>query len=192
MAAIDPTEEIGDAPPRATLKIIHDVMDFEEASEDEDDEDDEDFDDADIEAIERRLGILNGEDGMDVDESDEEEDDEEDSESGSDDEMVNGGPSDPEKRRIARENAILQKLEEAAADAEDSDDDMLNGINGKLDKGKGRALPIDGDDSESGMEEYVVCTLDRNVVCSHHISFQTFILNYPGLPTTTRYHHQTR
>jgi FK506-binding nuclear protein len=169
MAAIDPNEDVGDAPPRATLKIIHDVLDFgDDSDEDEDDLDDENLDD--IKAIERRLGLTAGNDDEDEDmEDDEDEDDEDDDD---DEEMVNGGPgpSDPEKRRIAKENAILQALEEdAEEDAEEDEGEALtNGLNGKVDKGKGRALlPLDEDDlSEGGMEEYVVCTLDRNMVCS--------------------------
>jgi len=172
MAAIDPSEEIGEAPPRATLKIIHNVLDFMEGDEenDEDDEDeDEDIDDADIKAIERRLGIVNGENDDEDDDEDEdmEEDDEDEDEDDSDDEeMANGGPSDPEKRRTAQETAFLKALAEEAEDIDEETHASLVNRIAKADKGKGRALNLgnNSDDiSDGGMEEYVVCTLDRNM-----------------------------
>jgi hypothetical protein len=159
MAAIDPTEDTGDAPPRATLKIIHNVLDFVEDSEDEDEELDLD----DVEDIERRLGLTKG----DSDE-DEEDDDEDDDMLDEEDEMVNGGPSDPEKRRNARGTAFLKALQDGMLDdmGEADEDEKPNGFV-KLDKGKGRAVDVKEEDvsDDVGMEEYVVCTLDRNMVC---------------------------
>jgi FK506-binding nuclear protein len=162
MASIDPTEEPieGDDKPFVTLKIIRDPLDV---LDDEDDEEDEleDLEDDDIQSIRRRLGLpdeLDSDDDMDEDEDDEEE------------ELTNGGPSDPEKVRKAREAALLKALEE---DDEDMDLELLNGINGKVDKGKGRASGSDDDsiDTEDFEDrEFVVCTLDITKVCIHSIS----------------------
>lgn len=152
MAAIDPTEPAitsGDAPARATLKIMRNIFDVVDDSEDEDD-DEEDYDDDDIEDIRRRLGITD---------SDDEEMDSEDEED-SDEEMVNGaGPSDPEKTRKKILAAQLKKLEEDEEDEEMAD--IPNGINGVA-KGKARALDLEGEEEE--ITEYVVCTLDLNQV----------------------------
>jgi FK506-binding nuclear protein len=146
MASIDPDAET-EAAPRATLRIIHDVLDiFEQDSEEDSDEEDN------IAALEKRLGITAGDsdDEMSVD-------DDEDSE----EEGVNGGPSDPEAR--------LKLAQEINGEEESSDDDDdeavpngINGINGVLNKGKARAF--NEDDDLQGMQEYIVCTLDRNLV----------------------------
>jgi FK506-binding nuclear protein len=163
MAAIDPTEDTGDAPPRATLKIIHNVLDFVEDSEDEDEELDLD----DVEDIERRLGLTKGDSDEDEEDDDEDEDEDEDM-LDEEDEMVNGGPSDPEKRRNARGTAFLKALQDGMLDdmGEADEDEKPNGFV-KLDKGKGRAVDVKEEDmsDDVGMEEYVVCTLDRNMVC---------------------------
>lgn len=88
MAAIDPTAEPehtgttnGGSHPRATLKLIYD-----RSSQPDDDDDDS-------------KGSMDGQDFlkalMEGQESDEQDEDDEDDESSSDDEEVNGGPSDP-------------------------------------------------------------------------------------------------
>jgi len=152
MAAIDPSEELelddsvtGDSPrPRATLKIIRQIID----SDDEDSEDDESY---------MRALIGGG--------SDSEEDSDE-----SDDEESNGGPSDPTKSKKARKEAALKQLLESMK-ADESDEDMADIANGtdgtKADKkGKGKATSEDEDsesdsDEEGGeSEEFVLCTLD--------------------------------
>jgi hypothetical protein len=183
MAAIDPNEDTGNAPPRATLKIIHNVLDYMEDSEDEDEELDLD----DVEEIERRLGLTSAD--SDEEDEDEDEDDDEDmlDEGDEDDEMVNGGPSDPEKRRNARGNALLKALQGGVLNdmGEDDDDEKPNGLL-KLDKGKGRAVEDQEDDDDisgGGMEEYVVCTLDRNMVCLSSVPNRGFLLTIISSPT---------
>lgn len=172
MAAIDPSAKPehtgtanGDAPPRATLKLIYDPHGpgDEDASE-EDSEDEEEY----------LKALLEGR------ESDDEESDE-DEESSSDDEK-NGGPSDPSKTKKARQEAAMQEMMKALADSNDgSEDDVdmdsspkANGlIKSKSNKGKGKALVDESEDDESeddseddldGMDEQVVCTLDPEKV----------------------------
>jgi FK506-binding nuclear protein len=145
MASIDPDAET-EGTPRATLRIIHDVLDIFE-QDDEEDSDEED----DIIALEKRLGLAGGDsdDDMSVDEDEDDED-----------EGINGGPSDPEARL-----KLAQEINGEAESSEDDDEDVpngINGINGVLNKGKGRAFG--GDDDLEGMQEYIVCTLDRNLV----------------------------
>lgn len=158
MAAIDPSaapqaDESTTGPPRATLKLMRVAVD---ESDSEDDSDDSDYDPDDIDAIRARLaGVI----------SDEESDE------SSSEEETNGGPSDPEKTKKAREQALLKKLLDSAED-EDMDDaeDLPNGVNGtKVDKGKGKEIvAFDEDDSSDsedlGIEEFVLCTLDPNQV----------------------------
>jgi FK506-binding nuclear protein len=153
MVAIDPTEEyIGDAAPRATLKIIRNSDALYDGLDDEDDdEDEESINSDDIEMIKARLGITDEElDG----ESDDDEDEEE-----------NGGPSDPEKARRVREEAILKEL-----GGEEDDDidmaDLANGVNGTSAKGKSKFLDLDDEDIVDEDDEFVICTLDPNQVCS--------------------------
>jgi FK506-binding nuclear protein len=159
MAAIDPTEEPAeDGPKRATLKMIRLNYPIDDEDDDEDDEDDEDFDSDDVEAIERRLALL---------ESDEEDSDGE----------VNGGPG--EKTKKARAEA-LKKAIKKAEDEDAMDLELVNGVNGKY-KGKGKVSDDEDDedededeDLESGdedeLEEYTLCTLDPErvslVICS--------------------------
>ena len=165
MAAIDPSakpiirDSHGDAPPRATLKLIKIPSDVDD---DDDDYEDIDSDDDDVDAIERRLGMGSGS------ESDEDEDEEK-----------NGGPSDPAKAKKAREQAQLKELLNGVDKAEDVD--MENGENAILSivKGKGKASDDDEDESESESEleedaqEFVICTLDPEqvspTVCSRKI-----------------------
>jgi FK506-binding nuclear protein len=170
MAAIDPTEEVitsGDAPARATLKIVRNIFDVVDEYASDNDEEDEDYDDDDIEAIRRRLGIT---------ESDDDEDDEDD-EGDSDEEMVNGaGPSDPEKTRKIILQAMAKQIEEDEDDEEMAD--IPNGINGvaKLNKGKARAIGDDDESSEDGMTEYVVCTLDTTQVSRQPVQLPVYCL----------------
>jgi len=138
MAALDPTAAPEhhanlpeNAPPRATLKLVRVPID-EEDSEDEDDEENEELD-----------ALING--GSDED---------------SDEDEAGSGPSDPTKSKAAK----LQALKEALATAEDEDDEdeEMGGVNGKLNKGKALAMLEDDeeDGDDTGMDEYVVCTLD--------------------------------
>jgi len=156
MASIDPDEETEGAP-RATLRMIHDVLDImeDDSEEDSDDEDD-------IAALERRLGLDEGEsdeeDNMDLEDDDSEE------------EGVNGGPSDPEAR--------LKLAKEVNGEDESSDDEQeasngINGVNGALNKGKGPALNQDLE----GLQEYIVCTLDRNQVSPHVFRTTHFLMS---------------
>jgi FK506-binding nuclear protein len=185
MAAIDPSAKPehtgtadGDAPVRATLKMIYDPSgpgDEEEDSEGSDDED------AYLKAL------LEGRDS---------EDEEDDDESSSDDEEKNGGPSDPSKTKRARKEAAMKELMDALAEQNESDDEMdvdvsagANGITtkSKADKGKAKALPgdskeedseEDSDDSLDGMEELVVCTLDPEKVARNPSSLWSIRISY--------------
>jgi FK506-binding nuclear protein len=153
MAAIDPTDEpTQDGPRRATLKMVRLNYQLED-SDDEDDEDDEDFDSDDVEAIERRLAML---------ESDEEDSDAE----------INGGPG--EKTKKARAEALKQAIKKA--EEEDAMElELVNGVNGKTSKGKAKLSDDeqeeDDEDLESGdedeLEEYTLCTLDPERVGSY-------------------------
>lgn len=114
--------------------------------------------------------------GLDLDESDDEYEDEEDSDV-SDDEEVNGGPSDKEKARKLKEAAALKEMEEAMDeddDEDESDDEEfdLKAAISKLVKGKAPATDDDEDEeSDEGLEldEMVVCTLNPDTVCAYSI-----------------------
>ena len=170
MAAIDPSATPehtgtvnGDAPARATLKVVYDPSGPEEdESEDSDEKDD---------YLRKLLASADGDSG--------DEDDEDDEESSSDDEEANGGPSDPSKTKKARKEAAVQEMMKALAEQNDSDDEMdvdglpaVNGISKKVDKGKGKATDEDLEDDASevdsedvdGLEELVLCTLDPEKV----------------------------
>ncbi|KAI4091133.1 MAG: hypothetical protein L6R37_007789 [Teloschistes peruensis] len=154
MAAIDPTADPehtgsvnGDAPPRATLKLIY------RRSDPDDDEDSE----SDSIESDEMMKMLTGQEP----------------ESSSDDEDVNGGPSDPSKSKKARKQAAAEQLMKALAESQSSDEEMdVDGVNGfppkNRNKGKGKAIaPLDEEDSEEDddededdLEELVVCTLD--------------------------------
>ena len=158
MAAIDPNEELdNDMPKRATLKLIK-----IRAPEFDSDDDDDDFDDDDVAAIERRLGLTSEDDDDDDEESDEER---------------NGGPSDPEKTKKARAEALIKAL---INDEEIDDFELANGINGIMSsKGKAKAvedeLDEDEDSEDEDIKEYVICTLDSEKVSQtnyvlHHLN----------------------
>ena len=170
MAAIDPSAPPehtgsvnGDAPARATLKVVYDPSGPEEdESEDSDEKDD---------YLRKLLASADGDS--------EDEDDEDDEESSSDDEEANGGPSDPSKTKKARKEAAVQEMMKALAEQNDSDDEMdidglpsANGISKKVNKGKGKATDEDLEDDASevdsedveGLEELVLCTLDPEKV----------------------------
>ncbi|KAL8667461.1 MAG: hypothetical protein Q9202_000677 [Teloschistes flavicans] len=155
MAAIDPTAEPqhtgsvnGDVPPRATLKLIYDRSD---PADDDEDSDSDSIDHDDM------MKMLTGEEP----------------ESSSDDEDVNGGPSDPAKSKKARKQAAAEQLIKALAETQSDEEEMdVDGVNGfppkTRNKGKGKAIaPLDEEDSEEeddeddeNLEEVVVCTLD--------------------------------
>ena len=163
MAAIDPSAEAeqtgaanGDAPPRATLKIIYDPNGPGEDEDSDEDDEDEDY----------LKGLL---DGAGSDEDDE------DDESSDDEEEKNGGPSDPSKTKKARKQAAVEQMMKALAE-NDSDDELDDapGVNGEVSKKKkGKAKATDLNEEESGdenddqmpeMEELVLCTLDPSKV----------------------------
>jgi len=166
MAAIDPNAELdSDVPKRATLKLIK-----IRAPEFDSDDEDDDFDDDDVAAIERRLG-LTSEDDDDEEESDDEK---------------NGGPSDPEKTKKARAEALIKALKD---DEEIDDLELTNGINGtKSSKGKAKAVEDeldedeDEDSEDEGIKEYVICTLDPERVS--HTSSERFVPKLTYLRTT--------
>ena len=157
MAAIDPSEEqehtgaaSGDAPPRATLKIIYDPNGPGDGGESDDGSEDEDY----------LKGLL---EGVGSGEDDEEE-------PSDDDEEKNGGPSDPSKSKKARKQAAVEQMMKALA-KNDSDDEMgdapaVNGVVSTKKKGKAKATDVDKESSEEDedempeMEELVLCTLD--------------------------------
>ena len=160
MAAIDPTADPEyeiDAPedkktPRATLKLVR----IPGEMFDEASEDDEDYDD-----------MLSDDEGEDEDESDGE---------------VNGGPSDPDKARKAKESHLAKATtgEETMdkGDDEDASNDVAAGqaaLRKILKKGKARArtsfeddkeesIDLDGDSESVEFEEIVMCTLDPEKV----------------------------
>jgi FK506-binding nuclear protein len=177
MVAIDPTEEYsGDAAPRATLKIIRNSDALYDGLDDSDDnEDEESLDSDDIEAIKARLGITDEDlEGDSDEESDEEE---------------NGGPSDPEKARRVREQALLKDLEEGEHDDDLDMADLPNGVNGVSDKGKSKFLSLD-DDIVDEDDEFVVCTLDPNQVCFRDLDLTLRRLTEVALPASCRHHDQ--
>lgn len=169
MAAIDPSATPehtgtvnGDAPARATLKVVYDPSGPEEGESEDSDEKDEYL---------RKL--------LEGDADSDEEDYEDDEESSSDDEETNGGPSDPSKTKKARKEAAVQEMMKALAEQNDSDDEMdvdglpgANGISKKVNKGKGKATDEDLEDDASEvdsedvdrLEELVLCTLDPEKV----------------------------
>ena len=155
MAAIDPGAQPdqsananGDAPPRATLKIIYDPNGPGQDEESDEDSEDEDY----------LKGLLEGA-GSDEDDEDEE--------SSDDEEEKNGGPSDPSKTKKARKQAAVEQMMKALAE-NDSDDEMddapaANGELSKRKKGKAKATDLDEEetsDEDDEMEELVLCTLD--------------------------------
>lgn len=165
MAAIDPSADAeGDedeiSHPRATLKLIR-VPIGEELS------DEDSGSDIDMDEMDAKFGDIEDVDGED---------------NSSDDEDVNGGPSDPTKSKKAKREAVQKEIEallenEGMDVDDDSDEDVPNGINGiaKSNKAKGK-MPAgeDGDEDDSDldsdeeggeMDEYVICTLDPNRVC---------------------------
>ncbi|KAI0540768.1 hypothetical protein GGR58DRAFT_459893 [Xylaria digitata] len=148
MAALDPTEppeadEDGNIPsvPRSTLKLIRKRASL-----------DPDFDTLDDDYLQQLMGG----------------DSDEDSDEGDDDDEPNGGPSDKAKSKKAKAEALKKLI--AAANAEESDEEMDDGDakpNGKANKkGKEPATSSDDDDDESisssdmEIEELVICTLD--------------------------------
>lgn len=179
MAAIDPSAEPegeAGAPPRATLKIIRQSLDYD----DEDDEDEE----FDIEEMERML-------------AEEEDDDDEDS----DDEDLNGGPSDPAKSKKARKEAAQKEIQRVLEEEEDDDDELPNGVNGtKMSLKALGKMPAsdesedDEDDDDSDIvagewEEFVICTLDPNQVSPNIPTARNTFSNYPiALQSATRHH----
>jgi FK506-binding nuclear protein len=85
-----------------------------------------------------------------------------DSDDDSDDEMVNGGPSDPERAK----KLLREALSKDKGDEDDDEDGvepktLQTGANGIF-KGKGKAIEMDEDDD--GVQEFVVCTLDSKQV----------------------------
>ena len=176
MAAIDPNAELdSDMPKRATLKLIK-IRAPEFDSEDEDDDEDDD-----IAALERRLGLTSEDDDDDEEESGDEK---------------NGGPSDPEKSKKARAEALIKALKD---DEEMDDLELTNGINGtKSSKGKAKAvedeLDEDEDSEDEDIKEYVICTLDPEKVShTNHILHPDVLLTLLRtansrltLPSTTR------
>lgn len=137
MASINPNDkpEDPDAPLHSTLIL---VQDLNEDSDSEGDSDDSDYEDE-----LREMGLSLGD-------SD-----------GSDDDMVNGGPSDPEKVNKAKREALLKAIK----DDEEMEEleNVVNGVNGtKIDKGKAKAVEYDEEPYE--LVETVICTLDpKNV-----------------------------
>ena len=171
MAAIDPSAEPeyadttnGNTPLRATLKLIRIPIGPAGDSDSEDDSEE------DVEANDYLDKLLNGEDS--------EEDDEE---SSSYDEDKNGGPSDPLRSKKAIRLAAAEKLKQALAEINASDEDMdADSTNGnsanivKLKKGKAKATGDDDEDEDSDeedlddldLDEFVICTLDPTQVCT--------------------------
>ena len=156
MAAIDPSARPqhtgtanGDAPARATLKIIRQPFGVDDEDDDsEGDSDEEDY-----------LNALLGGAG------------EEDDESSSDDEEKNGGPSDPTKTEKARKEAAVEQLKKALAESNGDDEmelDLANGTSVAISKGKAKATDEDEDDEDDeedlDIEEFVICTLDPSKV----------------------------
>lgn len=110
---------------------------------------------------------------LDLDDDEDYEDDDEDSEEGSDDEEINGGPSDKEKAKKLREAAAFKELEDAMDDDESEGEDEVDimSLISKVIKGKGPATDDDDEDEDEEdeavqLQEVVVCTLDAERVCS--------------------------
>lgn len=166
MAAIDPSAAPkhtgtanGDAPARATLKIIYEPVD---PTEDSDDDSEQGY-------LQQLLQA-----------SQEESEDEE---SSSDEEEKNGGPSDPSKSKKARKQAAVEQMIKSLADESSEDEKTVdsatktNGALSKVKKGKGKATEEDDESSEdedgeslNDLEELVLCTLDPAKVCAPLLS----------------------
>lgn len=163
MAAIDPSADPeGDedeiSHPRATLKVMRIPLGEEDLS------DEDSGSDIDMDEMDAKFGDIEDIDG-DGDSSE--------------DEDLNGGPSDPAKSKKAKRAAALAKmLKGEDMDVDSDDEDMPNGVNGiaKSKKAKGK-MPAgeDEDEDDSDMtsdaeggeiEEFVICTLDPNKVCN--------------------------
>lgn len=163
MAAIDPSAAPkrtgtanGDAPARATLKIIYEPVD---PTEDSDDDSEKGY-------LQQLLQA-----------SQEESEDEE---SSSDEDEKNGGPSDPSKSKKARKQAAVEQMMKSLADENSEDEKTVhsatktNGELSKVKKGKGKATEEDDESSEDedgeslndDLEELVLCTLDPTKVCA--------------------------
>lgn len=161
MAAIDPSAAPkysgtanGDAPARATLKIVYEPVD---PTADSDDDSEDGY-------LQQLLQASQAES--------------EDEESSSDEEEKNGGPSDPSKSKKARKQAAVEQMMKALAE-ENSEDEKdvdsatkTNGALSKVKKGKGKATEEDDESSEdedeelNDLEELVICTLDPAKVCA--------------------------
>jgi len=78
---------------------------------------------------------------------------------------MNGvGPSDPDAMKK------LIKGEDTEESSDDDDEELSNGVNGiNGNKGKARAS-----DENERMQEYIVCTLDRNTVCLYFQNYSYF------------------
>ncbi|KAF9889245.1 peptidylprolyl isomerase fpr4 [Aspergillus nanangensis] len=119
------------------------------------------------------LKLIRAPPGLELDDSDDEYEDID-----SDDEEVNGGPSDKDKARKLKELAALKEMEDAMDDDEDEDEDDdeefdLQAAISKLVKGKGPATDDDEDEeSEEGLEldEMVVCTLNPDTHCQQPLN----------------------
>jgi len=170
MAAIDPSAEVELLGPKhTTLKLIR-VRDPDLLDNFDSDDDDASYDSDDVAAIEHRLGL-------DEDASDED---------------FRGGPSDPEKSKKARAEALIKALKE---DEEMEDLEVANGVNGTGKSAKGKAKAIDKDledddedededddedDEDSPIQEFVICTLDPDKVSLIDLfSFQSTDNNVP-------------
>lgn len=121
-----------------------------------------DFDDGSNKRPRATLRIIRAPPGMDLGDSDDDWEDED-----SDDEELNGGPSDKEKARKLKELAALREMEEDEDEDDEDDEDEefdLKAAISKLVKGKAPATDDDEEDDESDegldLEETVVCTLD--------------------------------
>ncbi|KAH0542930.1 hypothetical protein FGG08_002699 [Glutinoglossum americanum] len=154
MAAIDPSAQPsvapeaapnGDAPARATLKIIRSRHDSEDESEGESDEED------------YLKALLGG--GSDSDDESHESDEDSDGES-----EDNGGPSDPERTKKALKKKEIEKLEKLLAQDDEDDQMCVDKPNGLVNKGKAKATGDESDSDEEGeeldVETFVICTLD--------------------------------
>lgn len=173
MAAIDPSfapehtgMANGDIKSRATLKLVYETNPGQDSDSDEGSDEDEDY----------LREFLTGR------EFDDEDDD---IESSDDDEEKNGGPSDPSKTKKARKEAAMQQMIKALSEAKDDSESEMdvdespktNGLSkkSKANKGKGKAVAEesedeslgedDTEDSDDGMEEVIVCTLDPEKNC---------------------------
>ncbi|EED23432.1 FKBP-type peptidyl-prolyl isomerase, putative [Talaromyces stipitatus ATCC 10500] len=108
------------------------------------------------------LKIVHMPDDLDFDDEDDEDWEDHGSEEDSDDEEINGGPSDKAKAKKRQAEAALMDLD--AEDEDDEDNTDFKAALSQLIKGKGPATgdEDEDDDDEEGLEleETVVCTLD--------------------------------